>query len=124
MRALLPSRAACRLRRSCRRNETAAAIGKSSAISDGDRARTRGSHPAPSDPGPLEKGPRLGNRILGNTLLDNGTDPGAGNPFAFAAADLTMLTLPDTHENCYEDNVPSSSTFFGLIGISEPPGCP
>jgi parallel beta-helix repeat protein len=63
------------------------------------------------------------NRILGNTLLNNGTDPGAGNPFAFAAADLTMLTYPDTHENCYEDNVPSSSTFFALIGISEPPGC-
>jgi len=36
MRALLPTSAAGLLRRSCRRNETAAVVGKSSAISDGE----------------------------------------------------------------------------------------
>ncbi|WP_437931444.1 right-handed parallel beta-helix repeat-containing protein [Sorangium sp. So ce291] len=63
------------------------------------------------------------NHVADNTVTDNGTDPGspAENPFSFAASDLTLLTVPDTHGNCYEDN--TFGTFFSLIGLTAPPGC-
>ena len=38
-----------------------------------------------------------------------------------AASDLTLLTVPDTHDTCFEDN--TFGTFFSLIGLSAPPGC-
>jgi len=53
-----------------------------------------------------------GNRVERNTLVDNGTAPDSG-PFAFAAADLTLVTFGDGG-NCYEDNV--FETFFSFIG--------
>ncbi|WP_437867016.1 hypothetical protein [Sorangium sp. So ce363] len=37
------------------------------------------------------------------------------------ASDLTLLTVPDTHDSCFEDN--TFGTFFSLIGLSAPPGC-
>ncbi|WP_437337433.1 right-handed parallel beta-helix repeat-containing protein [Sorangium sp. So ce394] len=63
------------------------------------------------------------NYVAGNTATDNGLNPGppAENPFSFVASDLTLLTLPDTHGNCFEDN--TFDTFFSLIGLSAPPGC-
>ncbi|WP_437573055.1 right-handed parallel beta-helix repeat-containing protein [Sorangium sp. So ce887] len=63
------------------------------------------------------------NYVAGNTATDNGLDPGspAENPFFFAASDLTLLTLPDTHGNCFEGN--TFGTLFSLIGLSAPPGC-
>jgi len=30
---------------------------------------------------------------------DNGYDPGADNPFGFAASDLTLLTFPDAQDD-------------------------
>lgn len=53
-----------------------------------------------------------GNRVEDNLLLGNGNDP--TGPFAFTAADLTLLTIGD-HGNCYQGNV--FSTFFSLVGI-------
>jgi parallel beta-helix repeat protein len=65
------------------------------------------------------------NTVRQNTLINNGTNPGANNPFAFAAADLTLLTvpppLPPDHGNCYEDNV--FTTFFSIFSLVPPP-CP
>jgi parallel beta-helix repeat protein len=57
------------------------------------------------------------NRIVDNVLVNNGTNP-AGD-FAFAAADLSLLTLGDWG-NCFEGNV--FTTFFSLIGLLPP--CP
>jgi hypothetical protein len=64
-----------------------------------------------------------------NELINNGTEPVA-HPFAFTAADLTLLTVPDDHGNCYEDNS-ISATFFSLIELLSgnpppwsPPSCP
>jgi parallel beta-helix repeat protein/putative cofactor-binding repeat protein len=72
------------------------------------------------------------NTVVGNVLVNNATDPDPGppehppNPFAFAAGDLSLLTLPTFivglpgdptpfHGNCYEDNVTSSTPeFFAL----------
>ena len=62
------------------------------------------------------------NVVRGNTVRGNGFDPGAGNPFGFAASDLTLLTVPDPHGNCYAGN--DYDTFFSLIGLAEPPECP
>ena len=62
------------------------------------------------------------NVVRGNTVRGNGFDPGAGNPFGFAASDLTLLTFPDAHGNCYADN--DYGTFFALIGLADPPACP
>jgi len=62
------------------------------------------------------------NVVRGNTVTGNGLDPGAQNPFAFAASDLTLLTFPDAHDNCYADN--EYGTFFSVIGLGDPPDCP
>ncbi|WP_437280019.1 right-handed parallel beta-helix repeat-containing protein [Sorangium sp. So ce375] len=63
------------------------------------------------------------NHVAGNTVLGNGLDPGspAENPFAFAASDLTLLTVPDAHGSCFEDN--TFGSFFSLLGLPAPPGC-
>jgi parallel beta-helix repeat protein len=60
------------------------------------------------------------NRVVGNVLINNGTDP-VPHPFDFSAADLTLITLPDDHGNCYEDNF--FTTFFSLLSFT-PPSCP
>ena len=69
------------------------------------------------------------NRVVENELINNGTEP-VEHPFAFAAADLTLVTLPDDHGNCYEDNS-ISATFFSLVELFSgnpppwsPPSCP
>jgi parallel beta-helix repeat protein len=69
------------------------------------------------------------NRVVENVLINNGTNP-VPHPFSFAAADLTLITVPDTHGNCYEDNS-ISATFFSLIDLLlgnpppwSPPSCP
>jgi parallel beta-helix repeat protein len=62
------------------------------------------------------------NRVTGNVATGNGYDPGADNPFGFAASDLTLLTFPDAHDNCFADN--DYDTFFSVIGLGNPPGCP
>lgn len=62
------------------------------------------------------------NRVVGNRVTGNGLSPGADNPFAFAASDLTLLTVPDAHDNCYAAN--TYDTFFSLIGLGAPPTCP
>jgi parallel beta-helix repeat protein len=59
-----------------------------------------------------------GNTVAENVLIDNGTAPDPGNPFGFAASDLTQLSLEPS--NCYEDNV--FATFFSIIGVL--PACP
>ena len=64
------------------------------------------------------------NRIEGNTMINNGTNP-VPSPFAFAAADFTLLTLPDDHGNCYSDN--DYTTFFSLSELfagTPPPWAP
>ena len=58
-----------------------------------------------------------GNTVTENMLIDNGTAPG-GHPFAFAAADLTLLSTSPT--NCYADN--TFATAFSIIGLLPP--CP
>jgi parallel beta-helix repeat protein len=74
------------------------------------------------------------NHVVANELINNGTDP-VDHPFSFAAADLTLVTLPDDHGNCYEDNS-ISATFFSLVDFFDyvfgggppppwtPPSCP
>jgi hypothetical protein len=74
------------------------------------------------------------NRVVANELINNGTEP-VEHPFDFAAADLTLVTLPDDHGNCYEDNS-ISATFFSLVDFLDfvfgggppppwtPPSCP
>jgi parallel beta-helix repeat protein len=59
------------------------------------------------------------NRIVENVLINNGTNPDLENPFGFAAADFTLLSLVD-NGNCYEDNF--FSTFFSTLGLLPP--CP
>ncbi|MDI1444470.1 right-handed parallel beta-helix repeat-containing protein [Polyangium sp. 6x1] len=63
------------------------------------------------------------NEVAGNTATGNGLDPGspAENPLFFVASDLTLLSLPDTNGNCFEDN--TFNTFFSLLPLSAPPGC-
>jgi parallel beta-helix repeat protein len=69
------------------------------------------------------------NRVESNELINNGTDP-VDHPFAFSAADLTLITFPDDHGNCYEDNSPSATFFsfweffFGNPPPWSPPSCP
>jgi parallel beta-helix repeat protein len=60
------------------------------------------------------------NRVEGNVFINNGTMP-EPHPFDFAAADLTLVTLPDDHGNCFERNV--FTTFFSFLSV-EPPACP
>jgi parallel beta-helix repeat protein len=59
-----------------------------------------------------------GNTVVGNTLVNNGTSVDPANPFAFAAADLTLLSLESS--NCYADN--DFGTGFSILGIL--PTCP
>jgi len=80
-------------------------------------------------PGFLEDQAAENNSVVANVLINNGTDP-VEHAFAFAAADLTLVTLPDDHGNCYEDNS-ISATFFSLAALFSgesppwtPPSCP
>jgi parallel beta-helix repeat protein len=80
-------------------------------------------------PGFLEDQTAENNRVVGNVLIDNGTNP-VPHPFSFSAADLTLITAPDYHGNCYEDNS-ITATFFSLIDLLlgnpppwSPPACP
>lgn len=59
-----------------------------------------------------------GNTVAGNTLVNNGTSVDPGSPFAFAAADLTLLSLE--FNNCYADN--DFGTGFSILGVL--PNCP
>ncbi len=56
--------------------------------------------------------------MVDNVLVNNGTNPDPLHPFAFAAADLTLLSLEPS--NCYAGNV--FTTFFSIIGVLPP--CP
>jgi parallel beta-helix repeat protein len=58
------------------------------------------------------------NQVIENLLLDNGNQVDPGNPFAFAASDLALITLDD-NANCYQDNL--FTTFFSTLGVL--PGC-
>jgi hypothetical protein len=58
------------------------------------------------------------NQVIENLLLDNGNNVDPGNPFAFAASDLALITLED-NANCYQDNL--FTTFFSTLGVL--PGC-
>ena len=58
------------------------------------------------------------NAVVDNVLVNNGTNPDPLHPFAFAAADLTLLSLEPS--NCYAGNV--FTTFFSIIGVLPP--CP
>ncbi len=58
------------------------------------------------------------NVVVDNVLVNNGTNPDPLHPFAFAAADLTLLSLEPS--NCYAGNV--FTTFFSIIGVLPP--CP
>jgi parallel beta-helix repeat protein len=80
-------------------------------------------------PGFLPDQSAVNNRVVQNVLINNGTQP-VQHPFAFAAADLTLITLPDDHGNCYEDNS-NFATFFSLLELLSgnpppwtPPSCP
>ena len=53
-------------------------------------------------------------KINGSVVSGNRPDPGAPNPFAFAASDLTLLTFPDSHDNCCADN--RHGTLFSPLG--------
>ncbi len=57
------------------------------------------------------------NAMLGNTMIDNGTNPDPTSPFAFTAADFTLLTAGDWG-NCYEGN--AFTTFFSFLGVLPP----
>ncbi|MDH3201954.1 MAG: right-handed parallel beta-helix repeat-containing protein [Myxococcales bacterium] len=79
-------------------------------------------------PGFLEDQAAENNRVVGNILVENGTNPRPEeNPFAFAAADLTLLTVPPPfppdHGNCYLDNTFTTyfSLFDALTGNPQPP---
>jgi hypothetical protein len=56
--------------------------------------------------------------VIENLLLDNGNGVDPGDPFAFAASDLALITLAD-NANCYQDNLFTS--FFSTLGFL--PGC-
>ncbi len=60
-----------------------------------------------------------GNRIEDNVVQGNGGHPDPTSPFAFAAADLALLT-GGVNGNCYEGNV--FGTAFSLLGML--PACP
>ncbi|MDH3201895.1 MAG: hypothetical protein OEM15_13460 [Myxococcales bacterium] len=80
--------------------------------------------PTPEDPPPVSPEFKAdataeNNRIVGNTLVNNGTNPDPSD-FDDFAADLTLLTLPD-HNNCFADNV--FTTSFSLLQVGLPP-CP
>jgi parallel beta-helix repeat protein len=62
-----------------------------------------------------DSGPRR-NRVLRNTILDNATNPDPSHPFAFAAADLVLLS--GVGGNCSRDN--EFDTFFSLAGALPP----
>ena len=59
------------------------------------------------------------NAAVDNVFVNNGTNPPAGQPFAFAAADITLVTFVDRN-NCFSGN--TFGTFFSVIGA--PPACP
>ena len=65
----------------------------------------------------------IADRIVENLLVNNGTAPDPTSPFAFAASDLGLLTLPDAHGNCYQGNLFTTSFFLSAIG-SPLPACP
>ena len=56
--------------------------------------------------------------LQADVLVNNA---GYGQAGPFTASDLGLLTFPDTHGNCYADNV--FTTFFSLFGPTPPP-CP
>ena len=58
------------------------------------------------------------NNVTDNVLINNGNSVDPDNPFAFAAADLTLLSVEPS--NCYSGN--SFLTFFSLFGLLPP--CP
>lgn len=60
------------------------------------------------------------NRVVDNIALGNGTNVAPGNPFAFAASDLGLLTDFDGNGNCFAGNV--FDTFFALAPTL--PECP
>lgn len=70
--------------------------------------------PPAFDPAPED------NRVVGNVFSNNGTQPPAGNPFAFAASDIALVTIGDGG-NCFAAN--TFSTFFRFFGTGLP-GCP
>jgi parallel beta-helix repeat protein len=107
------------------------------AIADycGALAQTPFACPTESNPdfpqGFLDDQAAVNNTVVGNVLMNNATDPDPGppehppNPFAFAAGDLSLLTLPTFivglpgdptpyHGNCYENNEPADASFFSL----------
>jgi parallel beta-helix repeat protein len=57
------------------------------------------------------------NSVVDNISVNNGTNPDEDNPFPFAAADLTLLTLGD-HNNCFQNNI--FNTAFSTIGVLPP----
>jgi hypothetical protein len=57
------------------------------------------------------------NSVVDNVTVNNGTMPDDDNPFPFAAADLTLLTLGD-HNNCFQNNI--FMTEFSTIGVLPP----
>jgi parallel beta-helix repeat protein len=59
------------------------------------------------------------NRVIDNLLIGNGTNPDPNHLFAFAAADLGLLTL-QPNGNCFAGNL--FSTFFSVPGGL--PACP
>jgi parallel beta-helix repeat protein len=69
-------------------------------------------------PGFVAASEAAGNRVVDNVLMSNGLNPEPG-PFAFAAADLSLLVAGD-HGNCYAGN--AFSTFLSTIGVLPP--CP
>ena len=94
-----------------------------------------GVDPDTLNPGFLEDQTAQNNRVEGNILVENATNPRPDeNPFAFAAAELTLLTLPvpespdpvdqdPFHGNCYVDNVPEDASFFWFVPGVPPPPC-
>lgn len=59
------------------------------------------------------------NTVVNNALINNGTNVDPGNPFGFAAADLTLLSLPPfAFSNCYAGN--TFLTAFSIIGVLPP----
>jgi parallel beta-helix repeat protein len=71
------------------------------------------------NPGFLIDNIAVNNQVRGNVVVGNGDDPGPANPFGFAAADLSLLTLGDWG-NCFSDNV--FRTSFSTLGALPP--CP
>ncbi|MBT8137970.1 MAG: right-handed parallel beta-helix repeat-containing protein [Gammaproteobacteria bacterium] len=58
------------------------------------------------------------NMVIDNVVLNNGTNVDPGNPFGFAAADLSLLSVDPS--NCYSGNV--FQTAFSILGVLPP--CP